>query len=192
MNTALGELDLDRVIDLCQKLVVELQAVKDATFGEMIYALTVTVAKMLALKGAPRAAQHFKTGMAKPLALVADPSRAIPCNQAIVKFNETLNETDLNDLPAICAMCAATIAEVAVDEAHGNYIRQLWKETLLIVAAECREKLYDLWTRLCPACAPNLKDAAMRFDPRRPEITIRACEVCKPIIAAAFQKKPIN
>ena len=36
MNTALGELDLDRVIDLCQKLVVELQAVKDATFGEMI------------------------------------------------------------------------------------------------------------------------------------------------------------
>ena len=91
MNTALGELDLDRVIDLCQKLVVERQAVKDATFGEMIYALTVTVAKMLALKGAPRAAQHFKTGMAKPLALVADPSRAIPCNQAIVKFTETLN-----------------------------------------------------------------------------------------------------
>lgn len=54
------------------------------------------------------------------------------------------------------------------------------------------EKLYDLWTRLCPACAPNLKDATMRFDPRRPEITFRACEVCKPIIAAAFQKEPIN
>jgi hypothetical protein len=136
MNTVLGELDLDHVIDLCQKLVVELQAVKDATFGEMIYALTVTVAKMLALKGAPRAAQHFKTGMAEPLALVTDPSRAIPCNQAIVKFTETLNVIDVNHLPAVCALCASKIAEVACGEAKGAYITQLWKETLLIAATE--------------------------------------------------------
>lgn len=136
MNTVLGELDLDHVIDLCQKLVVELQAVKDATFGEMIYALTVTVAKMLALKGAPRAAQHFKTGMAELLALVADPSRAIPCNQAIVKFTETLNVIDVNDLPAVCALCASKIAEVACGEANGAYITRLWKETLLIAATE--------------------------------------------------------
>ncbi len=124
------------VIDLCQKLVVELQAVKDATFGEMIYALTLTVAKVLALKGAPRAAQHFKTGMAEPLALVADPSRAIPCNQAIVKFTETLNVIDVNDLPAVCALCASKIAEVACGEANGAYITRLWKETLLIAATE--------------------------------------------------------
>ncbi len=136
MNTVLGELDLDHVIDLCQKLVVELQAVKDATFGEKIYALTVTVAKMLALKGAPRAAQHFKTGMAEPLALVADPSRAIPCNQAIVKFTEKLNVIDVNDLPAVCALCASKIAEVACGEANGAYITRLWKETMLIVEDE--------------------------------------------------------
>ncbi len=136
MNTVSDELDFDHVIDLCQKLVAEFQTIKDATLGEMIFTLTVTVVEMLALKGAPRAAQHFKTGMAEPLALVADPSRAIPCNQAIVKFTETLNVIDVNDLPAVCALCASKISEVACGEANGAYITRLWKETLLIAATE--------------------------------------------------------
>jgi hypothetical protein len=139
MNTVLDELHFDHVIDLCQKLVAEFQTIKDVTFGEMIFTLTVTVVEMLALKGAPRAAQHFKTGMAEPLrVLVADQSRTTFCRQAIVKFSETLNETDINDLPAICALCATKIAEVACGKANGDYIGQLWKETLLIVAAERR------------------------------------------------------
>jgi hypothetical protein len=74
--------------------------------------------------------------MAEPLALVADPSRAIPCNQAIVNFSETLNETDINDLPAVCALCASKIVEVACGEAKGAYITRLWKEILLIAATE--------------------------------------------------------
>ena len=139
MNTVLDELNLDHVIDLCQELVAEFQTIKDVTFGEMISTLTLTIAEMLALKGAPHAAQHFKAGMAEPLrVLVADPSRAIRCNEAIVRFIEKLNVTDINDLAMICALCATNIAEVACSEAHGDYIRQLWKETMLIVEDERR------------------------------------------------------
>jgi len=138
MSPLMTDHDFNHVIDLCQKLVDEFKTIKHVTFGEMLFALTVTVDETLALKGAPRASQHFKAGMAEPLRGTIDPNRAGQCAQAIIRLTETLNETDLNDLPAICAMCAATIAEVAVDEAHGNYIKQLWKETLLIVAAERR------------------------------------------------------
>lgn len=137
MKTVLDELDVDHVVDLCQKLVAEFQTIKDVAFGEMIFTLTVTVVEMLALRGAPRAAQHFKTGMAEPLrVLVADQSRTTFCGQAIVKFSETLNETEINDLPAVCALCASKIAEVACGEASGAYITRLWKETQLIAATE--------------------------------------------------------
>ena len=138
MNTVLGELNLDHVIDLCQELVAEFQKIEGGTFGEMLFVLTVTVVETLALKGAPRAAQHFEAGMKEPLRMTlnADPNRTALYGQAILNFTKTLNETDVNDLPAICALCASKIAEVACGEAKGAYITRLWKETLLIAATE--------------------------------------------------------
>jgi hypothetical protein len=132
----MSDVDYERVIELCQRLCEGLWKVEGVTFGEMLFALTVTISELLTLEGRPRAGEFFKTSMAKPLEGVTNQTRIDLCADAIIKFGETLNEKDRNDVPAICALAATKIAEVGFSEAHGDTIRNLWKATLKIYVAE--------------------------------------------------------
>jgi hypothetical protein len=139
----MSDIDFNHVIDLCQNLAEELWKVKGATLGEMIFALTVTMAEVMTLDGFPRAAQHFKTGMAKPLQWAgtnADQGRIDLCADAIIEFGKTLNESYLKDVPAICALCLTKVVEIAQSEAHGDSVRNLWMQTLKVMAAERLER----------------------------------------------------
>ena len=128
--------DFDRFVNQCQTLCEELWKVNEVTFGEMLFALALIIEELLTLDGCPRAAEVFKTGMAKPMANVTNQTRIDLCIDAITRFGKTLSKEDVDNLQAICALAAEKIAHVGYSEGHGDTIRNLWKHTVKVMLAE--------------------------------------------------------